>query len=89
MSLITLVIVIGQCLVEGGVFALKKGERGLEEIPQGRAEGEDWVIPPNIKMKGKATTSIFEIICLLLLLLLLLLSQQVRIRVVAWLVGDH
>ncbi len=58
MSLIAIVIVIGQCLVEWGCFALKKRERGSEEIPQGRAEGEDWVIPPNIKMKGKATTSI-------------------------------
>ncbi len=59
MFLITIVIVIGQCLVEGGVFALKKGERGIEEIPQGRAVREkEEVIPPNIKMKGKATTSI-------------------------------
>ena len=39
MSLIAIVIVIVQCLVEGGSSRSKR-ERGIEEIPQGRAEGE-------------------------------------------------
>ena len=78
-----------------GVFALKKRERDRGDSPRKGRRGRGGVIPPNIKMKGKATTSIRNhFSSSSLLLYFTLLSQRIKMwlvagGLVAWLVGDQ
>jgi hypothetical protein len=58
-SLIAIVIVIGQCLVEVGVFALKKRERDRGDSPRKGRRGRGGVIPLQYKNEGKRQQLLF------------------------------